>query len=284
MAVSPANGRSQAVQLGADLRELRKRTGRTVVQVAETLGMHHSTISRWERGDTMPDEADTAALLAIYGVTGEERARLVELARQDTIPDWVAPGIGRQLAALIEHERRAERIIEVNPLLIPGLLQTRDYTLALMLSIGTPQGQAEQDAIIRMGRQSVLTSRRPAKYLAVIGEQAVRYPPCDNAVAADQLHHLLMMSERPNIEIRILPIDRRQYSIALEGRFMLFEFPRDNPVVQVESHCSTSTLTNAGAVGSYQKAVGAIRAGALNAVESADLLKTIAHEMETSHD
>ena len=252
------------------------------MQVAETLGMHHSTISRWERGDTMPDEADTAALHAIYGVTGEERDRLVGIARHDTIPDWVAPGIGRQLAAVIEYERRAERITEVNPLLIPGLLQTRDYALALMLSIGTPVGQAEQDTIIRMGRQNVLTSRRPAKYLAVIGEQAVRYPPCDDVVAADQLHHLLMVSERPNVEIRIVPMDRRQYSIALEGRFILMEFPRDNPVVYVESYCSSSTLTNPSAVDSYKEAVAAIRAAALTAAESASCLKAIVHEMEMS--
>ena len=47
--------------------------GLTVAGVAAALGMHHSTVSRWERGESMPSEADTAAVLAIYGVTGEER-------------------------------------------------------------------------------------------------------------------------------------------------------------------------------------------------------------------
>ena len=63
----------------------------TVVQVGEALGFHHSTISRWERGETMPDESDTGAALAIYGVRGQERSRLVELARLNSVPDWVAP-------------------------------------------------------------------------------------------------------------------------------------------------------------------------------------------------
>ncbi|HEX3785282.1 MAG TPA: Scr1 family TA system antitoxin-like transcriptional regulator [Pseudonocardiaceae bacterium] len=168
MASAPSNGRSQAVQLGADLREQRKRAnggkGMTVAQVAAALGFHHSTVSRWERGETMPSEADTASVLAIYGVTGEERGRLVELARHDDIPDWVAPGIGKQLAALIEYERIADRITEVNPLLIPGLLQTRDYARSLMIGAGAPLGQAEQGAVIRMGRQNVLTRHKPVTY------------------------------------------------------------------------------------------------------------------------
>jgi len=248
------------------------------VQVAETLGMHHSTISRWERGDTMPDEADTAGLLAIYGITGEERDRLVGIARQDTIADWVAPGIGRQLAALIEYERRAERITEVNPLTIPGLVQTRDYAKALMLGAGLPLGRAETGSIVRMGRQSILMQRRPPRLTAIIGEQAIRYPVCDDAIMADQLHHLLAVGQRPNVEILVLPMDRHRYSIALEGRFILLEFPRDKPVVHLESHCSSSILTNPAAVASYQDAVDSIRAQAMTAAESATYLKEIEHD------
>src|SRR6266567_1655186 len=117
----------QAVQLGAELREQRRRAGMTVVQVGEALGFHQSTISRWERGETMPDDADTAAVLAIYGVRGEERNRMVELARLNAVEDWVAPHGGQQLAALMEYERRARRIVQVTPQLVPGLLQTRGY-------------------------------------------------------------------------------------------------------------------------------------------------------------
>src|SRR6266568_2176411 len=244
MAGSPPNGRSQAVQLGADLRELRKLTGKTVIQVAEVLGMHHSTISRWERGDTMPDEADTSALLTIYG--------------------------------LIDHERRAAQITEVNPLLIPGLVQTRDYAKSLMIGAGLPLGRAEKGSIIRMGRQNVLTRRNPVRFRAVIGEQAIRYPACERAIMADQLHHLLTMNERPNVEIRILPMDRRQYSIAFEGRFILIEFLRENPVVQLESYWSNSILTNPRAVGSYQDAVDMICADTLSVAESSAFISGIA--------
>lgn len=286
MASALSSGRSQAVQLGAELREQRKRAnggkGMTVAQVAAALGFHHSTVSRWERGESTPSEADTAAVLAIYGVTGEERDRLVELARHDDIPDWVAPGIGKQLAALIEYERVARSITEVNPLLIPGLLQTHDYARSLMIGDGVPIGQAEQGAMIRMGRQNVLLRHRPVGYTAIIGEQAIRYPPCDDQVMIEQLYHLISMNERPNVEVRILPLVNRRYTAALEGRFILLQFFHDDPVVQVESYWATSLLTNARAVHSYQDAVDKIRAAAWDEAVSAAFLATLANEMEAT--
>lgn len=280
MSSTTPSGRSQAVQLGAELRELRKRTQMTVAQVASALGFHHSTVSRWERGESMPSEADTAALLAIYGITGEERERLIELARHDDIPDWVAPGIGKQLAALIEYERVAHKITEVNPLLIPGLLQTREYARSLMIAAGAPLGQAEQGAMIRMGRQTVLTRHKPATHIAIIGEQAVRYPPCDYDIMAEQLHHLLAMNERTNIDIRILPFGCR-YTSAHEGRFIVLEFRHDNPVVLVESAWSSSLLTNSRAVLGYQDSLEELLASAMSSAASIELIIQLVTEMET---
>jgi len=146
MATLPVGGRSQAVQLGAELREQRKRAGMTVVQVGVALGFHHSTISRWERGESMPDEADTAAALAVYGVRGVERDRMVELTRLGSIADWLAPSGGHQLDALMKYEGRAQRITEVHPLLVPGLLQTRGYARSIMIDGGTPCDAAERGA------------------------------------------------------------------------------------------------------------------------------------------
>lgn len=54
---------------------------------------------------------------AIYGVRGLDRSRLVELARLNTVPDWWRL-MASQLAALMEYERRAERIVHVSPSLV----------------------------------------------------------------------------------------------------------------------------------------------------------------------
>jgi transcriptional regulator with XRE-family HTH domain len=279
MAVTPTSGRSRALQLGAELRDARKRAGMTVAHLADVLGYHHSTISRWERGESTPSEADTAAVLAILGITGEEREHVVDLARHDDITDWVAPGIGRQLAALIEYERIAHTITEVNPLLIPGLLQTREYALSLMLSAGLSRGQAEQGTVVRMGRQEVLTRRKPANYVAIVGEQAIRSPACDDGTMVEQLHHLLTTAERPNIDIQVLPFGAG-YTPALEGQFILLEFHRDKPVIHLQSYWSASMVTNIRAAQSYQAAADSIRRRAMNSKESIQLIEEIVKDRE----
>lgn len=282
MVATPANGRSRAVQLGAELRDARKRVGMTVAEVGERLGMHHTTVSRWERAERQPSEADTAAYLAILGVTGEDRERIVELARHDGVTDWVAPGIGRQLASLIEYERLARSITEVNPLLIPGLLQTRDYSRQIMIGTGLSRAQAQQNTMIRLSRQPVLTGVRPPKYTAVIGEWAVRCPACDRDTAVEQLEYLLQAATRPNITIHVMPMAPYRYTLGLEGRFCLLGFDRDSPVVQVDSYWSTSTLTNNSAVDRYASAAERICKDSLGEAESLKMIATVVTEMRKS--
>jgi transcriptional regulator with XRE-family HTH domain len=280
MPSTPPNERSRAVQLGAELRDARKRAELTLKNVAEALGRDHSTLSRWESGTHKPDVEDVSAVLAILGITGEERNRILELARHDGVKDWVAPGIERQLAALIEHEGVAELITAISPLLIPGLLQTKSYARSIMLSIGLSHAQAEKNSVIRLGRQNVLTRVKPVNYIAIIGEQSIRYPAASKEVMTEQLHHLLLMAKRPNVTIQVLPLDLYRYTPALEGRFILLEFPRDNPVVQVDSYWSTSTITNTRAVESYRNAAEAICHDAMGAGDSYRLISQVLKDME----
>jgi hypothetical protein len=70
-------------------------------------------------------------------VTGDERDRLLQLARDATDPNWVAPGVGTSPPSP-EYERTATNITNVEPLMIPGLLQTADYARSIMLSAGRP--------------------------------------------------------------------------------------------------------------------------------------------------
>jgi transcriptional regulator with XRE-family HTH domain len=280
MTSAPSSERSRAVQLGAELRTLRDRAGMTLVQVAQLLGRDHTTVSRWERALTKPGEADTAAMLAVLGVTGDTRDRLIELARHDGVNDWVAPGIGRQLAMLIEYERTAAAITEVNSLLIPGLLQTREYSMSIMLSNGLSRGQAEQSTLVRLERQGELTRVKPPRYLALVGEQALRYPACAREAMVEQLKYLQHMSECLNIGVRVLPLKPFEYTFAHEGRFILLEFARDTPIVQVEGFRFTSTVTNPKAAENYRVAVDSLAQSALNELDSMRLIRDLTTEME----
>jgi transcriptional regulator with XRE-family HTH domain len=245
------------------------------------LGRSHTHVSRWENGRLTPSEADTGAVLGILGVTGQERERLLQLAKDAGDPNWVAPGVDRQLAALTEYERTARTITDVQPLLIPGLLQTADYARSIMIGAGTTRGEADRRVTFRLGRRDVLTRRNPVELVAIIGEHALRYPPCGRDVMLEQLHHLAKWAELDNVSLHAIPIDHG-YSPTLEGPFVLIEFDRAKPVVHLEHYRSSTTITDASDVRDYQAAADTVRRDALSADRTAALIARIADDMERS--
>lgn len=242
----------RARQLGAELKALRNAAKMTTTQLGHLLERSHSHISRWENGKLIPTTEDTAAVLAVLGVTGPRRERLLALARDAADPNWVAPGLDRQLAALMEYEKTAVRIVNVEPLMIPGLLQTADYARSIMIGAGATRRDADERVEHRMGRKSAI-ARKGVEFTAVIGAHALYFPPCPENVMTKQLRHLLTMAERPNITIVALPLEC-EYSPALEGPFVLLEFEKSKPVVQLEHYRSTTTITDARDVRDYQQA------------------------------
>jgi transcriptional regulator with XRE-family HTH domain len=269
----------RAHALGAALREHREAACLTIRKLGSLLDRHHTAITRWENGRIAPSVADTSAVLGILGVTGPERDRLLELARDAADPNWVAPGVHRHLAALTEYERTASRVTNVQFAMIPGVLQTADYARSIMLSAGATRGEAEQRVTYRMGRRDILTRHNPVEFHAVIGEAALRYPPCDRLVMLEQLRHLQKVSDMDNVTVQALPLTHG-YSPALEGPFVLIEFDRARPVVQLEHYRSATTLTDQGDVRDYQDAADNLRRGAMSPAATEGLIAEVADEME----
>ncbi|MCA1185543.1 MULTISPECIES: helix-turn-helix transcriptional regulator [unclassified Saccharopolyspora] len=269
----------RARQLGAELRAARKAAGLSTSELGTRLGRSHTHVSRWENGKLTPREADVGAVLGILGVTGDERERLLQLARDAGDPNWVAPGVGKQLTVLTEYERTAQRITDVEPLLIPGLLQTGNYARSIMRGAGATRGEADKRVTYRLGRRDVLSRRTPVALNAIIGEHALRYPPCEPAVMVEQLRHLSEWVQRDNVEAQVLPLGGG-YSPALEGPFVLIEFSRDKPVVHLEHYRSSTTITDAKDVQDYQNAAERLRGMAMSREASAALVAEITDQME----
>lgn len=276
--VSTANT-PRARALGAELKAARERVGLSTRELGAQLNRQNSHISRWETGRLAPSVENTAAVLGILGVTGADRDRILDLARAASDPNWVSPGVQRHLAALREYERTATRMTNVEPLVIPGLLQTSEYAWSIMVAAGATTGEADHRVTYRMGRRDVLTRRNPVHLDAIIGEAALRYPPCDHAVMVEQLHHLRKWSELDNVTVQVIP-QRSGYLPSLEGAFVLIEFDRDDPVVQIEHYRSATTITDQGDVSDYQAAADTLRRAAMSPEESVGLIAEIADEME----
>lgn len=270
---------SRSRGLGAELRRARNDAGLTQGQVAELLGKSVSYVSRCETGKLLASVEDTATMLTRYGVAADERERLVQMARDAADPNWVMPGMDAQLAALIEDEKLAEWIVNVEPLIIPGLLQTEEYARSIMVGAGATRGQADQRVLVRMSRQKLLTSNGGPRYLAIVGAQALQYPQCEISAMPKQLRHLLRMGKRANVTILVLPF-APGYNPALEGPFVLMGLPRYALVVQLEHYRSTTTITGPDDVRDYQAAVEDIRRKSLSEAESISFIDGLLKEME----
>lgn len=271
----------RARALGYELREARKRAGLSQDALAEAIGRAKSHVSRWENGKLIPTQTDTAQVLQALDVQGRERARLLDLAKDALDPDWLAPGIDRQVAALLEYERTATTITTVEPLLVPGLLQTYDYAYQLALGAGATRGESTQRAQMRVGRQHVLTKSKPPQLAAFVGEYAIRHSLCSDDVMVEQLRHLVKLAALDNVTLQLLPMDPPVGSV-LSGPWALLEFEQAKPIVHLEHYGMSATITDLESVARYRSAVDTLRETAMSPADSIRLIADVIKNKETT--
>lgn len=264
--------------LGAELGALRAKTELSVTEVATRLDWSKSTLSRLENGKRNITTEEVASLLALYGVTGDARDRLIDMAKNHEEPGWWAvglPGLPSESATLASYEAEASRMTSWEPMLIPGLLQTMAYTRAFMLADGISPEQVEMRLTARLRRQQVL--RKPGvEYLALIGEPALRADVGGPEVMLEQLSALQQHTEQTCI--RVVPTNSQAHP-GMVGGFFLLEFPSARPVVLVEMARSAIFLDETPMTGPYSEALQRIDAVALNARESQQLIEEIITEL-----
>lgn len=247
--------------------------------LAAQIGRHHSEISRIERAQRGVDEALLGAILKALKVTSEERAEALTLFKDATDPNWLAPGPRRQLSVVREYEDAADRITAVQPQLIPGPLQTRAYAESVMLASGDARAKAVEGAEFRMARAAKILGSE-IEYTAFIGEYALRYPPCDLSVGAEQLRHLLEVAAMPHITIRAVGIRERLMATRF-GPFVLIESTRAGTVVaHLEQVAGSTTMTDSRYVRGYRDAADNLRREAMSMDATSVLIEEIADEME----
>jgi transcriptional regulator with XRE-family HTH domain len=267
----PATVRARG--LGAELRELREAKGLTTREVAKSLGWSASTVSRTENGVRNVSSEDVAALLVLYGVTGRDRDRLLNLARESDQPGWWEtrhPGLPSQLTALIGFESQATEIVDVALTLVPGLFIEAD---------GVPTAQAETRVATRLGRQAVLTRPDPPAYSLVLDEASLHRPVGGRQVMAEQLHHMVRTMKRPNITVQVLPFDRGAHA-ALTGAYVVLRFPKARTIVHLEHKRSSLFLDEPDDVAPFVAGLDTLRHVALDPTRSAEVIAAMAAEYE----
>ncbi|MEE6261298.1 helix-turn-helix domain-containing protein [Plantactinospora sonchi] len=213
----------------------RSRMGLTQDQAGAAIRVSGSLIAAIENGRLVP-QPDTAAQLDELFGTGDEVQRAAEEAREDARPPWLRPWT--------EHEQRAVLLRTFEPMLIPGLLQTEAYARAVLAGGRLSPAEVDRTVQVRRERQAATVDRDdPPMLSAVIGEFALASGPPE--VMRDQLKHLLDMSQRPKVQVLVVPRSAGLHA-GLAGAFVLATLPGRGRAGYVDDQLRGRLVTDGG--------------------------------------
>ena len=254
-----------------------QRAGLSGREVARLVGWDPAKVSDLVNGKGGTTEIELAVLLGACKTPVAERDHLLALHRESTAKDWFQQHGARlpvHLRTLIQHEKAATGLVSWQMNLVHGLLQTPDYMSAVISSgANMPESEVPERVAARLARQRVFDGRRGFTFY--IHEQALRLPVGKPTVMSDQMHHLLRMSVRPCITMRVVPIAAGAHA-GLAGSFELMTFAGIQPVVNVETENSSLFVEAKTSVDSFKRVLGALAGVALDEEQSRRLIIEIA--------
>ncbi|MBF6129121.1 helix-turn-helix domain-containing protein [Nocardia brasiliensis] len=265
-------------QLGRHLRDLRNRARMTTRTAAQQLEWSEAKIWRIETGQTSLRSLDVEAMCKVYGAPSDLIGPLTALARETKARGWwTAYGdvIAEGFEVYIGLEEAATRLSTYENELVPGLLQTEDYTRALLTAArpDMPANELDRRVQLRMARQALVTRANAPLHLDVVISESVLWRRIGgDAVTAAQLEHLRRMCDLPNVRIQVAPTDSGYHDGMDSGRFVMLEFPElragespEPPVVYVESFTGPVYLDKENEIDRYRRALASIKAVAVDA-------------------
>jgi transcriptional regulator with XRE-family HTH domain len=267
--------------IGFELERLRKAAGQTLQDVGKGLGVSASTISRLENGKREPTIEEVAGMLAIIGITGAERDRLLDQARGGNGSGLLeANNPTVQSRTYLNFESRATVITDFELMLVPGLAQTPEYAYAIISAIQVDENDTAVEVRVgrRMARQAILARRTPPFLNLIITEAALRLPIGGPDVMARQVRHLIDLADRPHVSIRVIPADVVGHA-GLLGQFVVLDFANDKTVVFIEDRTTGLFLDDPVRAALYRLTVEKLAAAALDEQGSVQLMASIARDL-----
>ncbi|HEX5540686.1 MAG TPA: helix-turn-helix transcriptional regulator [Micromonospora sp.] len=275
----------RAQWLGNELREMRERARLTLKEVAEYLGRNASTVSRFESGTLPVRLPEVFAYLDICGVDDpRRRADLETMSLELFRKGWWDGYTGDVAASLIDRiwlENRATEIHYFSTMVLPGLLQTRDYAEATIrtANVGASRKQIDRWIELRMARQQLLEREESLQLTAVTDEALVRRLVGGSHVMRAQLLHLLDMAERPDVEIQILPFAAGAHA-SPDGPFDVFVMAEPYPEVACMQTPSGAVYVEAAGAVPLAAAYDRLRKAALSPDDTIAFISDLAARLE----
>jgi transcriptional regulator with XRE-family HTH domain len=254
----------------SQLRAWRQQMSWTQVEMGGKLRYSASLVSGVETMDKAPT-ADFAARCDEVLSTPGTFATLQELVAREAYPAFFAP--------VLPFEREAVRIHGWELGTVPGLLQTEDYARALTRSGRPKDSEDEIDGLVaaRMERQEILVGEAAPLLWYVLDESALRHAVGGPAVMRRQLDRLLDVTDTPGIVVQALPFTADNHAGA-DGPISVYEFDASASICYTECYGGGRIVEGREEVADLMTVVNLIRASALSARDSRELIHRIKSE------
>ncbi|MEU0072745.1 helix-turn-helix transcriptional regulator [Streptomyces sp. NPDC006332] len=268
--------------VGVQLAGFREDAGLTQEQAARALKFSPAKLSRIEsgKGRRPPAETDVRALLELFGTDDYEASVLLKLLRRAgdpgwwqrydkrLMPEWFDRLVGLQEAAA------AIRTFEIQ--YVPGLLQTPDYTRAVV-ERGLPsaaESEVRRRVELRTRRAQLLERADAPQLWAILDESVLLRVLGSREVMRDQLDHLIAMAQRPHVTVQIVPLDVTNASApAIPITYLRFGGLDLTDVVYLEHIKSANFLEDRDETEEYRLALDRLADDALEPRDSLRLLR-----------
>lgn len=277
----------QSALLCDELVRLRRDAGMSQDQVAVELAWTTESVIGIEGGHPVA-ETDLDALLRRYAVSAARQEWLRELSRGACDERWWVGYRDDVPAAYLDYigyERGAASIRQFPGTVVPGLLQTAAYARALTdIALDDP-ARAARVVELRLRRQSELADRdTPPRQHYILDEAVIRRrigASRDQAIMVEQLRHIAgVTGAGEQVTVQVIPFAAGEHS-GLSGPFTLLELtgglpdivyldPGRNPIEMINRHDRVADYA-----GRFER----LRAAALPAAESLDLIRSAAEDI-----
>ena len=263
--------------LRAELRRLREDAGLQSKQLAELLGWVPPKVTRSEKGQTMPSEAELADWVEACGGTKADVEHLTNLraaAKLKTRPwrELLAKGglVGVQYGFNKLAERTTTTVL-VERSLVPGLVQTEGYAAAVLADLQDLHDVTIDPAAAAATRtaRSKWLDDQTKQFVFVVSAEVFAYQFCDNDCMADQLDALAEAGERGNVELVVMRPGR--INVPPDPSFGIY----DDTVI-VETQEGLAVVDDPASVEVRRRQVARIRETGVSGLEAVSLVRAAA--------
>jgi len=268
-----ANGSRQAAWefFGTELKRRREDAGFTQVELGARVFVSGGYIGQFEQAIRKP-QLDVAQRIDQLLQSGGFFERMwKKLIKEERYAEYFTHAA--------ELERLAVEICEFAPAVVPGLLQTAEYTRAIYLASNplAADEYIEEMIRLRMDRAQLLKDATRPVYWVVLHETVLRVPVGDRATMARQLDHIAAMAHERKALVQVLPFEAGAHPQM--GKMMtLMEFDDAPPTAYTEGVLSGNLLDDPAVVKRTHADYDLLRAAALSPEASLALIESAAED------